>query len=421
MTQSTSVRRTIAGATWGLLLGLALLLGAAGMYTTLLGVRTELAGAATILSGAITTAYYAGFLLGSAYTVRAVARVGHVRAYSALAAVLCAAVLMIGLTDTPPWWMAFRLLTGFCYAGLYVVAESWLNGLATNEFRGRLLAVYSAIVVGAFGAGQLLIFGLDPNSASSYAIAAVVISLAVVPVAASAQAEAPEVAEPEPMSMRDLARTVPTGMGAILLVGLAHGGVFGLAVIHATREGLSTGQTGAFIAAFQLGGMALNWPISAASDDIDRRVVGVVASLGAAACALALLALPIDGWLTLLVMFGIGGFSNPLYSLAGAYTNDWISVEHLNAAASKLVTLYGVGAMVGPFVASAFMDGLGSSGFAWSIVAMHAMIALFLVYRIRAWHAPLTNKPWVETSLPARAFFIPATIVSVGARRWTKQ
>jgi MFS family permease len=113
----------------------------------------------------------------------------------------------------------------------------------------------------------------------------------------------------------------------------------------------------------------------------------------------------------------IGGFSSPLYSISGAYTNDWIDPEHLSAAASQLVRLYGIGAMAGPFVASVFMDQLGTDGFAWSIIVLHALVAVFFVYRIRAWHAPLTRRPWSEVSVPARAFFIPATVVSMGVRR----
>jgi MFS family permease len=116
-------------------------------------------------------------------------------------------------------------------------------------------------------------------------------------------------------------------------------------------------------------------------------------------------------------MLVLGGFSAPLYALAGSYTNDWISEEHLNAVASKLVTLYGIGAMIGPIVAALFMDTLGSDGYIWSIIALHGAIVIFLVYRIRAWNAPLMTKRWTEVSVPARAFFVPATIVSVGVRK----
>lgn len=405
--------------TWGLFLGLSMMLMAAGVYTTLLGIRAETRGLPTIVSGAISTAYYAGFLLGSWYTLRALRRVGHIRAYAALAALLAATVIVMGLSGSPIVWILTRVITGLCYAGVYVVAESWLNGLATNSFRGRLLAVYSALVIGGFGAGQLLVFGFDAVEVTGFAIAAAVISLAVVPVTISVQATTPDVVESKSMSMRELAKTVPTGAATILLVGLAHGGLLGLAAIYATREGLGVGRVGLFLAAIQFGGMFFALPVSGASDDIDRRVIGIVASLGAAAAAAVLFVQPATSLVAVGVMFVVGGFSSPLYAIAGAYTNDWISTEHLSAVASKLVTLYGVGAMIGPLVTSAFMDVLGADGFVWSIITTHLLIAGFLAYRTRAWHAPLTKRPWAEVSFPARAFFVPATVISfgIGGRR----
>ena len=83
-------------------------------------------------------------------TLRALAQVGHIRVYAALASLLSASVLVSGVFDSPIVWIIMRVSTGFCYAGLYVVAESWLNGLATNTFRGRLLAVYNVVTVGAY-------------------------------------------------------------------------------------------------------------------------------------------------------------------------------------------------------------------------------------------------------------------------------
>jgi MFS family permease len=404
-------------ATWGLFLSLAMVLLGGGMFSTLLGVRSELVGLPTAVSGTISAAYYAGFLVGSRIALRALRQVGHIRVYAALAAVLSAAITLIGLTNTPIAWIILRLLTGLCFAGIYVVAESWLNGLVNNEARGRLLAVYAVIVAAAFGVGQLSVFSLNARMVTGFAIAAVITSLAVVPVSMSEQAAVPEVEEHEHLSMRDLARIVPTGMGTILLVGLAHGALLGMGAVYATRAGLSVGRVGVFVAAMQLGGMVFTWPVSAASDDIDRRVVGVVACLGAIAGSALLLLGPAKSPMAILLVFIVGGMSYPLYSIGGAYTNDWIEPEHLTAAASQLVTLYGIGAMAGPFVASVFMDTMGVRGFYWAAIVLHALIALFLVYRIRAWHAPLTTRPWNEVSVPARAFFIPANIVSMGVSR----
>ena len=415
-----STRRTILLSTWGLFTGLALLLVTAGVYSTLVGIRAELKQLPTLVSGGITTAYYAGFLLGSWYTLRALKQVGHIRVYAALASLLSASVLITGVYDSPIVWILMRSSTGFCFAGLYVVAESWLNGLATNTFRGRLLAVYNVVTIGAYGAGQLLVFNFDARTLTGFAFAAVISSLAVIPVVMSEQAATPNVDNHTHITMRELAKIVPTGAGTILLVGLAHGGMLGMAVIFATREGLSVGRVGILIAAINLGGMALTWPISSASDDLDRRIIGVLSTLAVIVLGLVMLTQTPSSWFTTALLFAIGGFSFPLYAVGGAYTNDWVSQEQMGAAASQLVTLYGFGAMIGPLVAAPFLDIIGTQGFAWSIISLHALILLFLIYRIRAWHAPVTTKHWDDVSFHGRAFFIPATIVSLGVNRRAK-
>ena len=412
-----SNRKTILLATWGLFTGLTFLLISAGSYSTLLGIRAELENLPTLISGGITTAYYAGFLIGSWYSLRALRSVGHIRVYAALASLLSASTIVTGLFDSPILWIIMRISTGFCFAGLYVVAESWLNGLAENHFRGRLLAIYNVVTIGAYGVGQLMVFNFDARNLSGYAFAAIVASLAVIPVAISEQAATPEIENHVHVSLRELARIVPTGAGTILLVGLAHGGMLGMAVIHATREGLSVGRVGILIAALQLGGMAFTWPISSASDDIDRRIIGLLCCIGVIALGAVMLLQPTNSNSTILLLFAIGGFSFPLYAVGGAYTNDWVSPEQMGAAASQLVTLYGFGAMIGPLVAAPFLDIIGTQGFAWSIISLHALILLFLIYRIRAWHAPVTTKHWDDVSFHGRAFFIPATIVSLGVNR----
>jgi MFS family permease len=412
-----ALRRDLALATWGLFVGLALLLLAGGLFGTLLGVRSETAGLPTAITGLIAASYYLGFVVGSRLTLRALGAVGHIRVYAALAALLTTAMLGVGLTDSWVPWALLRLVTGLCFAGQYVVAESWLNDLATNANRGRLLAIYNVIATGAFAVGQAVVFAFDAEVVTGFALCAIAASLAVIPVTLSEEAVAPKIEESEHITLKQLAEVVPTGLGACFLVGIAHGAIGGLPAVYATRVGMPAGWVGLFAAAPSLGGVLLQWPISAASDDLDRRVVGLAGALGAMGTAAILVLTPETHWMVLVWFALLGGLSYPLYSIAGAYTNDWIEPEHLNAAASQLVTLYGIGAVLGPVVAAGLMIGLGPGGFFWSLIILHGMIAAFLAYRIKAWRSPLTKRPWDEVSLPARAFYVPATIVAAGRRR----
>jgi|JI10StandDraft_1071094.scaffolds.fasta_scaffold245099_2 MFS family permease len=410
-------RRELALATWGLFVGLALLMAAGGLFSTLLGVRSEQRGLPTVVSSLISASYYVGFLVGSVLTLKALGRVGHIRVYTALASLLSASIVAVGITNDAAAWVALRLVSGLCFAGLYVVAESWLNDLADNDNRGRLLAVYGGLTVACFGVGQVLVSGFDPIAVTGFGVAAIVTSLAVAPVALSEAAVAPSVDTSAQISLRALAKAVPTGVYSCFLVGIAHGALAGMAAVYATRVGLSPGLVGLFVALPSIGGVVLQWPISAASDDIDRRAVGVVTAAGAAGvAALLLLDAPTKPMAFVLITL-LGGLSYPLYSLVSAYTNDWIEPEHLSAAASQIVKMYGLGAIAGPLLAGAAMGVIGPTGFYWALIVMHVFVAVFFFYRMLAWRSPLAKRPWNEVSLPARAFYVPATIVAIGRRR----
>lgn len=411
-----AVSQNLALATWGLFAGLAFVMFAGGLFATLLGVRAERSGVATAVSSSIAAAYYVGFLVGSWLTLKALGKVGHIRVYAALASVLAAAIAAVGITDSSVAWILLRLVTGVCTAGVYVVAESWLNDLATNENRGRLLAVYSVLTMLFYGLGQFALTVFDARLLVGFAVAAIVTSMAVAPVSLSESAVAPMVEHHTNVSLRELARIVPTGIVSCLLIGVAHGAIAGMSAVYATRVGMSAAMIGLFVALPSLGGVVLSWPVSAASDDIDRRAVGVAAAGGATLVSLLLLLGPPTHPMALALMALLGGLSYPLYSIAGAYTNDWVEPEQVNAAASQLVRLYGIGAVIGPFVAAGAMIAFQPVGFLWSLAAMHLVIALFFLYRMFAWRSPLAKRPWDEVSLPARAFFVPATIISFGRR-----
>lgn len=414
--QTGPLTTSLAWATWALFVGLGLMLTGAGLFATIIGVRAEREGFPTPAIGLISAGYYFGFLVGSRVALRALHTVGHIRVYAALASVLAAVILGIGMFVSPWAWVALRVVSGACLAGQYVVAESWLNQLVTDANRARILSLYSLVTVVAYGVGQLGLTVFDPEQLTAFGIAAIVISLAVAPVMLSEEAAPPMAEQPSHMSLRELFSIVPTGVVTSLLIGLAHGAFLGLAAVYASRAGLTKGEIGVFVAMPTVGSLLLQMPIAAAADDIDRRAVGALAALTAAAGGGALLLVGPGGWGGLAAMAVIGGTTYPLYSIAGAYTNDWIPAEKLTAVASQLVVLFGAGAFLGPFLASVVMSIVGNAGFAWVIMGVHGAIAGYLMVRMYQWRAPIRAKPWNEVALAGRVFYLPATAVGMGRR-----
>ena len=160
---------------WALLLGVALFMMGSGLQGSLLGVRAGTEDFSTLVTGVVMSAYFAGFLIGSMIVPRLVARVGHIRVFGALASLASIAVLLHAVFLDPVAWIALRLLTGFCYFGMFVVAESWLNERSTNATRGQLLSVYVIVMTGCMALGPLLLNIGNPDGFDLFIAASVMV------------------------------------------------------------------------------------------------------------------------------------------------------------------------------------------------------------------------------------------------------
>jgi hypothetical protein len=64
-------------------------------------------------------------------------RIGHIRAFAALAGLVAASIFLKPVLVSAPFWIAARALTGFGCAGLFIATESWLNAKATRTRAAR--------------------------------------------------------------------------------------------------------------------------------------------------------------------------------------------------------------------------------------------------------------------------------------------
>ena len=158
-----------------------------------------------------------------------------------------------------------RLVTGFCYAGLYVVAESWLNDQASNQTRGQLLSAYMVVVLGGLRLGQGLLNLADPAGSRLFILVSILISLAVIPMLLSARPDA-AVRGAGHGRHPALYRASPTGVVGIFGTVMAHGAYFGMGAVYGRAIGLSVRDISLLIGLLLLGGMLLQWPIGRLSD-----------------------------------------------------------------------------------------------------------------------------------------------------------
>ena len=368
-----------------LLAATAILLIGNGLLGTLIPIRAGLDGFGTPVIGFFGSVYFAGFLLGCVATPYVVRRAGHIRSFAALCAAASSAPLIHALFDDALIWSAMRGLTGFCFAGLYMVIESWLNEQASNETRGRLFASYLVVNLLSVTLGQLLLNLSDPATFGLFALCAILTSLALVPVALTTSVQ-PAPIQTVTINLRRLYQLSPVGLAGSFVVGVTNGPFWTLAPLFAAGAGLDTRDISFFMTAAIVGGAMAQFPIGRYSDRLDRRIVILLLCVGAVLGDAGLFYAGGIGSMEALLGagFAFGVFSLTLYSVVVAHMNDHAQEESFIAVSSGLLLVYAVGAIIGPTAASVVAQRFGLPAIFVFIAAVHLLYAGFTLMRIRS-------------------------------------
>ncbi|CAO1652959.1 Major facilitator superfamily protein [Parasphingorhabdus sp. NYA22] len=381
MTQS--VRKVLAsvksllGGTAGFMLGNSLL-------GVILPLRMEAAGYPIALTGAIMAAYYFGLALGGLYGKHVILRIGHIRSFAVFAALTAATVLAYEAFFHPAAWLIFRIINGFCIAGMTAVIESWLNMRSSNETRGRVLGFYMLTFYFAIAAGQTLVNVADIGAPDLFMLAASLIGLSLIPVAMTSLGE-PNLKTSRVLNVRALYSASPAGVIGCAVAGLIVGSFYALGVVFARQIGLSVSESALFMSTVVLGGLAFQVPMGALADRYDRRVVmsGALIAIGIAWGSLASLlasGLPFIALVIVAPLFG--GAMSSFYPLCVAQTFDRLNSKYYIAASGRLLMVYSIGATIGPLLAATLMAIYGPSSFFLFESAVAILYAVFVLVRV---------------------------------------
>ncbi len=375
-----------------LLLAVALLLTGNGLLGTLIPVRGQLEAFSTASIALLGSTYFLGFAAGCISAAYLVRRVGHIRTFTAMASVVAAISLAHGLIASPlPWW-AMRAVTGFCFAVLYIVIESWLNERATNETRGTILSAYLVINLTVITVGQMMVTLADPADLTLFAVASMLVSVAVVPVALSAAA-APQPIQSVRVRIPKLLRTAPVAFAACLGVGLSNGAFWSLAPVFVQGSGFGVAAVALFMSATVLGGAVAQWPIGFLSDHMDRG--RLILGMAVAAALLGAVVILSSSWSLAWVLAAAaawGALAFPLYAVAVAQANDYAPPSEFVETSSGMLLTYAAGAILGPMMATAFMHAFTATGLYAFTASVHALLVAFAFWRLRRQRPPIEEE-----------------------------
>ncbi|MDO7634338.1 MAG: MFS transporter [Porticoccaceae bacterium] len=392
---------------WPLFAGLALIGLAIGVQGSLLGIRAELEEFNDYLIGLLMSCYYAGFLAGSRLAPGMIERVGHIRIFAALSAVASVTILIHSLYVEPWAWALMRLFTGFAFSTIYVVSESWLSQASTNENRGQILAIYTAILLAGICAGQFMLKLADPMDFTLFILISVMVSVAAVPVLLSV-ITTPPAETTESVSIRHLWHRAPMGVIGIVLSQWVSSIVFTLGAVYATKIGFTFPEVANFMGCMMAGGMIFPYSLGKLSDTMDRRWVIGFSSLAAMAVAVVISFETVASAKLYVLIFLFGGFSLSLYSLVVALTNDHLRPREIVPASGTIILLAGLTSISGPITGVFWLHTFGLQSFFLLLALSLLLLAIISIWRVLTVPA-LPKKYKVQSTLQAAT--VPVGIV----------
>jgi MFS family permease len=358
--------------------------------------------------GLIASGHFAGFLCGCLLGPKLVYRAGHSRAFAILAAVGVISIIAHTIKADPYFWTFARILGGFAVAGCYTVIESWLQAKSTNQIRARVFSIYRI----ADFAGQIfansLIGVLTPASYISYNVLAMIMCLALIPLAVTLSKE-PSLPTTQKFRPFLAYRISPLATLGVVIAGISTSAFGSIAPLYAANLDMSNLEISYFLMAAVIGGVVVHPPAGFLADRFDRRSVlmffSILSTVVCLVIGIDLVDLAAQGHgvsLFLALLFGISTF--PIYSLSAAHANDFAGSDDVLDLSASLIFFYALGAIISPIIAGYIIGRFGTSYLFVYISLAHILLMTFTVWRAIARPASSDDKPYAY--YPRTSIFI---------------
>ena len=400
---------------WALFTGFGLIMLAHALQGTLLNINAVLFNFTDFEIGYVFSGYFLGYLFSSIQCPKLIKNVGHIRVFAAFASLGSIAILLHWVVVNPIAWLIFRMITGFSFAAIYIVCESWLNDRADNNSRGQLIGFYM-IVLYFSNCGGVLLVNLSPTSeAYLYILISLLISVALVPILLTKK-PAPDISTPKFISLKELFLKSPMAFVGSFAIGLIYSALFGLMGVFGAKIGLSVFQISIMFFVNTFIGAVFQYPVGKISDKFDRRTILLVLNIIAIASLIFAFLFGPSSFYILLIFIAIhSAVSLPYYAVVISHMNDFLEKEEIISGSSTLTLVNALGMVMGPLLASLFMAYFGAYGYFVYMIVIYCLVAPYNFARIRVGR----TSDIYEDNTPS--MIVPRTTSSVGMQLATDQ
>jgi MFS family permease len=277
-------------------------------------------------------------------------------------------------------WFPIRLALGLGTELVFIAGDIWINQLADERTRGRLIGVYGMFLHGGFAVGPLAIIALGSDDWTVLYLGIAVVLSGLGPLAA-VRGLAPTIEGKPRARLGHYVRVATTVMVAGLMFGLIESATESLLPVYVMKKGLDGESAALLLTLFVLGAVLGQLPSGWLADHVDHRrllVAGSLTTLVALATVPVAIETPLLIWPVMLVMgASLGSFYIVAMTMMGRRYRgaDLISVN------TSFVFIWGVGAAVGPALSGSAMAAFGPDGMPALGVALCVVFVLVCLRR----------------------------------------
>ncbi len=367
----------------GIIFSSSLMAIASGLLFAYIPVRLLNTGFEPWVASSMTPAVALGGLFGCFATGPLLRLVGHARVFMLLYALIIISVLALAAFDHPLAWLCARLLYGFGINGLFIVAQSWLHHASTDEIRGRVITIFYIGYVVSLGGGSFTAGYMDNTTNSIPILGAFFVAIAMIPIGLT---RLPQPEPPDTLSVNipRVWRISPVGLAGMFAVGGATMLMQTMAPIYTTAQGYGPKDVGLVMLLMQIGLVAIQMPMGALSDRIDRRIVLAMVSAGSVlVAALAFSTHGAASLFLLIVVFALwNGFNETVYSVSSALANDRADPKDYVMLSSTQMIAWSIAAFIIPSIATVVLAFVPIQYFIPVGGTISAIFLVFVLYRM---------------------------------------
>lgn len=345
-----------------------------GLSLPLLSLILEREGVPASLNGANAMVGAVAMMAITPFIPALAARTGTFGILAGSYVVAAMSLLLFPLTTSLWLWFPLRFLLNAALQCLFVVSEVWINSVAPEGMRGRLVAIYTSVFATGFGLGPVLIQVLGTSGWAPFVGGAITMLSALVPLLLVPRRLVPAVEHADAKAMFGFVFASPTAAAAALGYGAVESCAGAFIAVYAVRQGTPEVDATLLLSAWAFGNIALVPFLGWIADRRDRRLVLAACGLLSAAGAACMPLLHGVGATALAVTFLWGGFVSGMYALGLTHLGARYTGHELASANSAFAILYAAGVMAGPALGGIAMDAWNPHGL---IVILALIPAIF--------------------------------------------